>query len=194
MSEPGAAATNNSLRFDGHLHHLFSRPKPPSNRLIPRVTIDTSGVGHPSLNCVTAQRRKLERKIPMSIPVTVFNPTQSELMIIVNGGDLIEIPGTGPGQNWQPHQPDPNAFLQQRRPSPKRIRYVGPESRSDRLGTRTVRSAPTHCHPEPKHRLAAALYFLLAVRRDCLAVAKRRCADRLEHDYRSASRKQRPPG
>ena len=44
----------------------------------------------------------------MSIPVTVFNPTQEQLMIIVNGGDLVDIPATGPGQNWQPQQPNPN--------------------------------------------------------------------------------------
>jgi hypothetical protein len=46
----------------------------------------------------------------MAIPITVFNPGQFDLRLTVNGGNLVDIPGTGPGQNWLPQQPNPNPF------------------------------------------------------------------------------------
>ena len=46
----------------------------------------------------------------MSIPVSVFNSNQFPFFISVNGGNVVPWPNTGPGQNWQPQQPDPNPF------------------------------------------------------------------------------------
>jgi hypothetical protein len=46
----------------------------------------------------------------MSVPVTVFNPNELPLLLSVNGGNIFEVFGTGPDQNWQPQQPNPNPF------------------------------------------------------------------------------------
>ena len=44
----------------------------------------------------------------MSVPVTLFNPNELPLFFSVNGGNVFATSGTGPAQNWQPQQPDPN--------------------------------------------------------------------------------------
>lgn len=43
-----------------------------------------------------------------SVPVTIFNASQMAVQVSVNGGGQFTISGTGPGQNWQPQQPNPN--------------------------------------------------------------------------------------
>ena len=42
-----------------------------------------------------------------SVPVTVFNSNSNACAIVVNRGNPISIPGTGPGQNWAAQQPNP---------------------------------------------------------------------------------------
>ena len=43
----------------------------------------------------------------MSVPVTIFNANELSVLITVNNGGLLELPGTGSDQNWQPQQPNP---------------------------------------------------------------------------------------
>jgi len=42
-----------------------------------------------------------------SVPVTVFNTNTNACAIVVNRGNQISIPGTGPAQNWIAQQPNP---------------------------------------------------------------------------------------
>jgi hypothetical protein len=42
-----------------------------------------------------------------NIPVTVFNSSTNACAILVNNGNQIVIPGTGPAQNWVAQQPNP---------------------------------------------------------------------------------------
>ena len=44
----------------------------------------------------------------MSVSVNVFNPNERPLLLAVNGGNIFEVDNTGPDQNWQPQQPNPN--------------------------------------------------------------------------------------
>ncbi|OLE54215.1 MAG: hypothetical protein AUG51_09270 [Acidobacteria bacterium 13_1_20CM_3_53_8] len=44
----------------------------------------------------------------MAVPVTIFNANQASVQVQVNGGTQFTIAGTGPSQNWQPQQPNPN--------------------------------------------------------------------------------------
>jgi hypothetical protein len=44
----------------------------------------------------------------MSVSVNVFNPNERPLLLTVNGGNIFEVTNTGPDQNWQPQQPNPN--------------------------------------------------------------------------------------
>jgi hypothetical protein len=42
-----------------------------------------------------------------NVPVAVFNTNTNSCAIVVNGGNQISIPGTGPAQNWVAQQPNP---------------------------------------------------------------------------------------
>jgi len=46
----------------------------------------------------------------MSVPVYVFNANELSVSLVVNDGNSFYISGTGPDQNWQPQQPNPNPF------------------------------------------------------------------------------------
>ena len=57
----------------------------------------------------------------MAVTVNVFNPNQFAIEVSVNNGNAINIPATGPAQNWQPQQPSSNPISFSYSPGPNTL-------------------------------------------------------------------------